>query len=207
MQYSCRLAIYAVTSLGVALAINSAVAQPFGMGAGMMHGMGAGPAGEGHARMHGAMHGPMAHATGMLTKQDAGSAADMGLVHDLLTNHTKIRRTVTNLPNGIRTVTEADDPQVIQAIKAHVVSMSERLKDGREFNIFSTTLPVLFDNRDKITSKIEMTEKGSIVTRTSTDAKVVAALQGHAGEVTELVQEGPVAMRRGMTPATPAHTH
>jgi hypothetical protein len=102
------------------------------------------------------------------------------------------------LPNGIRTVTESDDPQVAQAIKAHVASMSERLKDGREFNIFSTTLPVLFAKRDKITSKIEMTEKGSIVTRTSTDATVVAALQGHAGEVTELVQEGPVAMRRGM---------
>ena len=105
---------------------------------------------------------------------------------------------MTNLPNGIRTVTESDDPQVVQTIKAHVASMSERLKDGREFNIFSTTLPVLFDNRDKITSKIEMTAKGSIVTRTSTDAKVVVALQGHAGEVTELVQEGPVAMRRGM---------
>jgi hypothetical protein len=193
-----KIFVNAVSALGVALAITSAVAQPFGMGAGMMHGMGSGRVGEAHTPMHGAMHGPMAHATGMLTKQDAGSAADMGLVHDLLTNHSKIRRTVTNLPNGIRTVTESDDPQVAQAIKAHVASMSERLKDGREFNIFSTTLPVLFAKRDKITSKIEMTEKGSIVTRTSTDATVVAALQGHAGEVTELVQEGPVAMRRGM---------
>ena len=45
---------------------------------------------------------------------------------------------------------------------------------------------------------VEVTEKGSVVTRTSSDAKVVAALQGHAAEVTELVQEGPIAMRRGM---------
>lgn len=113
-------------------------------------------------------------------------------------NHDKIRRTVTNLPNGIKTVTESDDPQVAQAIKAHVASMSQRLGDGREFNIFSTTLPVLFENKDKITSKVEMTEKGSVVTRTSTDAKVVTALQGHAAEVTELAQEGMVAMRHGM---------
>lgn len=134
----------------------------------------------------------------MLTRQDAGSSADMDLVHDLLMDHTRIRRTVINLPDGIQTVTESDDPKVAQTIKAHVASMSERLKDGREFNIFSTTLPVLFENRDKIKSTIEMTEKGSIVTRTSTDAKVVAALQGHATEVTELVQEGMVAMRRGM---------
>lgn len=173
---------------GLALAA-AAFAQPFGMGPGMMHDMDHGAASG---------HGPMAGMVGMLTKQDAGSAADMGPVHDLVMNHAKIKRAVTNLPNGIRTVTESDDPKIAQSIKAHVASMSQRLKDGREFNIFSKTLPVLFENRDKITSKVEMTEKGSIVTRTSTDAKVVAALQGHAAEVTELAQEGPVAMRRGM---------
>ena len=134
----------------------------------------------------------------MLTQQDAGSSADMDLVHDLLMDHTKIRRTVTNLPNGIKTVTESDDPKVAQTIKAHVASMSERLKDGREFNIFSTTLPVLFENRDKIKSEVTVTEKGSIVTRTSSDPRVIAALHGHAAEVTELVQDGMVAMRRGM---------
>jgi hypothetical protein len=105
---------------------------------------------------------------------------------------------VTKLPDGIKTLTESDDPKVAQAIKAHVASMSGRLKDGREFNIFSTTLPVLFDNREKIQSVVEMTAKGATVTRTSADAKVVAALQGHAAEVTELANEGMVAMRRGM---------
>ena len=190
MKRSSKTAIKIGTSLGLGLAVAAAMAQPFGMGPGMMHGTGPGGAASGH--------GPMAGPTAMLTKQDAGSSADMGLVHDLLMNHTKIKRTVTNLPNGIRTVTESDDPQVAQTIKAHVASMSQRLKDGREFNIFSTTLPVLFENRDKIKSVVEVTEKGSVVTRTSTDAKVVAALQGHAAEVTELAREGMVAMRRGM---------
>jgi hypothetical protein len=147
-------------------------------------------------------HGPMAGAVHMLTRQDEGSDADMALVRDLLTNHTRIKRTVTNLPDGIKTVTESDDPQVAQTIKAHVASMSQRLKDGREFNIFSPTLPVLFENRDKIKSVVEVTEKGSIVTRTSTDAKVVAALQGHAAEVNELVQGGMFAMMRGMMTRT-----
>lgn len=190
MKRSSKIAIQVVTSLGLGLAVAAASAHPGGMGPGMMRGMGPGAAAGDH--------GPMAGPTAMLTKQDAGSAADMGLVHDLLTNHTKIKRTVTNLPNGIKTITESDDPQVAQVIKAHVASMSERLKDGREFNIFSTTLPVLFDNRDKIKSTVEMTEKGSVVTRTSTDAKVVTALQAHAVEVTELAQEGMVAMQRGM---------
>ena len=192
MKRSIQLAAGIAAALGLGLAAATALGQPAGIGPGSMHGM-----------MHGMEHGvgghaPMAGATAMLTKQDAGSSADMGLVHDLLMNHTKIERTVTNLPDGIRTVTESDDPKVAEAIKAHVASMSQRLKDGREFNIFSTTLPVLFANRDKIKSVVEVTEKGSIVTRTSTDAKVVAALQGHAAEVTELAQEGMVAMRRGM---------
>jgi hypothetical protein len=175
---------------GLGFVVLTAFGQPFSVAQGSMPRMepGAGAAG----------FGPMAGPTAMLTKQDAGSAADMDLVHELLFNNTKIKRSVTNLPNGIRTVTESDDPQVAQALKAHVASMSQRLKDGREFNIFSSTLPVLFENRDKIVSKVEATEKGSVVTRTSTDAKVVTALQGHAGEVSELAQDGMVAMRRGM---------
>ena len=188
MKRSSKIAVAVTASLGLGLAAATALGQA-GMGPGMGHGM-----------MHGAAggHGPMAGATGMLTRQDEGSSADMSLVHDLLANHASIRRTVTNLPNGIRTVTESDDPKVAQAIKAHVASMSQRLKDGREFNIFSTTLPVLFENRDRIESIVETTEKGAVVTRTSSDAKVVAALQGHAAEVTELAQDGMAAMRRGM---------
>jgi hypothetical protein len=202
MKGLSRMAMQVITSFGLCLAVATAFAQPAGMGPGMMHGMGGGMApGMMHGMGPGAAagdHGPMAGPTSMLTKQDAGSAADMGLVHDLLANNTRIKRTVTHLPNGIKTVTQSDDPQVAQSIKAHVASMSERLKDGREFNIFSTTLPVLFANADKITSTVEMTEKGAVVTRTSADAKVVAALRGHAAEVTELAQEGMVAMRRGM---------
>ena len=188
MNHFRSIAVVTIAALGLGVAVATATAQPFGMGPGMMHGMEHGAGG----------HGPMAGAVGMLTRQDPGSSADMGVVHDLLMNHASIKRTVTNLPDGIRTVTESDDPRVAQSIKAHVASMSQRLKDGREFNIFSTTLPVLFENRDKIKSVVESTEKGSVVTRTSTDAKVVAALQGHAAEVTELAQEGMVAMRRGM---------
>lgn len=200
MKRSSKWALGMIAALGLASGV--ALAQSHGMGPGMMHGMGMMRGmgmmqGMDHGEAAGG-HGPMAGAAHMLTRQDEGSSADMALVQDLLTNHTKIKRTVTNLPNGIKTVTESDDPKVAQTIKAHVASMSQRLKDGREFNLFSTTLPVLFENRDKIESVVEMTEKGSVVTRTSTDAKVVAALQGHAAEVTELAQEGPVAMMRGM---------
>ncbi len=143
--------------------------------------------------------GPMMHG-------DAAFRADMGLVHQMLEGHGSIRRTVTNLADGIRTVTESDDPKVSQVLIAHVASMEQRKKDGREFNLFSPTIPVLFENRTKIRTVVETTAKGVRVTQTATDPKLVAALQAHAGEVSELARDGRAAMMRGMQ-ARMGHRH
>jgi hypothetical protein len=142
------------------------------------------------------MGGPMAMQHG-----DASFADDMHLVHAMLVDNTKIKRTIENLPDGIRTVTESDDLAVARAIKAHVASMEKRLNEGRLFNLFSPTLPVLFENKDKIKTAVEMTDKGAVVTQTSADGKVVTALQAHALEVSELAREGMVAMMRNMRTA------
>jgi hypothetical protein len=169
--------VAAALGLGTAVAV---IAHPGGFGPGMM-----GPG------MGGRMADHMPHG-------DAAFADDMRLVHAMLFDHDKIRRTVANLPEGIRTVTESDDPGVARAIKAHVASMEKRLNDGKIFNLFSPTLPVLFENRDKIRTVVETTDRGSIVTQTSSDAKVVAALQAHALEVSELARDGMAAMMRNM---------
>jgi hypothetical protein len=178
MKRSSKIAVGVVAALGLGLAITAAFAHPGGMGPGMMmHGMG-GPMGAGTQR-----DGP-------------GFAADMRLVHAMIFNHDKIKRTVTKLPDGIRTVTESDDPEIAQAIQAHVASMERRLGDGREFNLFSPTLPVLFASRNKIKTNVETTANGSVVTQTSDDDKVVVALQAHAEEVSELARDGMAAMMR-----------
>jgi hypothetical protein len=158
------------------------------MAPGMMHGMG----GFG-ADGHGPMMGPMA---ARMQNADPAFADDMFLVRDMIHGHERIKRTVTNLPDGIRTVTESDDPQVAQTIKAHVASMAQRLNDGRVFNLFSPTLPILFENKDKIKTQVEATNTGVVVTQTSGDAVVVAALQAHAVEVSELARDGQAAMMR-----------
>ncbi len=143
--------------------------------------------------MHGMRAGPMA---GGMQVGDPAFSADMQLVHSMLGAHDSIKRTVTNLPDGIRTVTESDDREVAQTIKAHVASMQQRLDEGRIFNLFSPTLPVLFANRDKIKTTVETTQNGVIVAQTSADAAVVAALQEHAVEVSELARDGMLAMMR-----------
>ncbi len=183
-----KIGIAVVGSLGIALAAAVAFAAPGGMGPGMM--------------MHGPMGGMMSH--------DAASGADMATVHELLVDHEGIRRTVTNLSNGIRTVTESDDPRLAGFIRAHVASMERRLADGRPFNMFSPTLPILFANKDRIETAVEATAKGSVVTQTSSDPKVVAALQAHAGEVSKLARDGMAAMMRSAqasmaaTPGSPS---
>jgi hypothetical protein len=196
MKRSSKIAVAVVVSLGLGAAVAAAVAHPGGMGPEMMHGKG--PGGMGPGMMHGMGRGGMAGgpmAAGV--QHDEAFQADMGLVHDMLDNHEAIKRTVTNLPNGIRTVTESDDPKLAQTIKAHVASMEQRLKDGRVFNLFSPTIPVLFENKDKIRTTIEATQKGSALVQTSDDPKVVAALQAHAEEVSELARDGMAAMMRG----------
>ena len=183
MKRSRKIAAGIVATVGIGWAIASAFAQPGGMGPGMMmQGMG------------GPMGGPMAGAA----HGDASFHDDMQLVHAMLFDHEKIKRSVTNLPDGIRTVTGSDDPGVARSINAHVARMEKRLNEGRLFNLFSPTLPVLFENKDKIKTVVEMTEKGSTVAQTSADPKVVAALQAHAIEVSELARDGMAAMMRGM---------
>jgi len=126
--------------------------------------------------------------------------SERGEIHDMLKDHDKIRRTVTNLANGIRTVTESDDPDLAATIVSHVVGMRERVKEGRDpkLPIQSSTLQIIFRNKNKITTAHEATAKGIVVMQTSSDPETVAALQKHAGEVSELVKRGMAAAHENM---------
>jgi hypothetical protein len=146
------------------------------------------------AQHPGAMHGGH-HPT---EQNDSEFAADMAIVHELLATHEKIARTVTNLPNGVRTVTESDDPRVAAYIKEHVASMDERLATGEMFNMTSSTIPTIFENSDRIHTEIEETSAGVIFTQTTEDPELVATLQAHAEEVSGLVEDGMAAMMRSM---------
>ncbi|MEP6840179.1 MAG: hypothetical protein ABJA75_19140 [Bradyrhizobium sp.] len=160
--------------------------QGMGMGMGMQGQMGPGMMGMGPGMM------------GM-----NGGSATMGernRIHEMLFNHDRIKRTVTNLPDGIRTVTESDDVEVAAAIKKHVAEMGKRIEEGRDpgLPIESPALHSLFRDKDKIKTTYETTEKGIIVVQTSTDAAAVKALQDHASEVTDLAQRGMAAAHEAM---------
>ena len=131
---------------------------------------------------------------------DSTTMADMAVVHELVMNHDRVSRTVTNLPNGIRTVTESSDPRLARLLKGHVATMGARVEHGRDPGLPMETAAqrTLFRNGDKITTRADTTATGVIVVQTSNDPETVAALQKHAEEVTDLVREGMAAMHRAM---------
>jgi hypothetical protein len=133
--------------------------------------------------------GPMPNGLGpAMTRSGhyAATMAQMGDIHELFINHDRITRTVTNLPDGIRTVTESDDPRIARLLTDHVASMGQRVETGNDpgLPIESQALRVIFQNYDKIHTTIDTTATGVVVTQTSTDQNTVAALQQHASEVT-----------------------
>ncbi len=159
--------------------------EPSRMGAGMME--------MGRAQM-GMSPGMMGMNHGSATM------AEMSGIHELFANHDRIKRTVTNLPDGIRTVTELDDPRIAELIKTHVATMGKRVKEGEDpgLPIESPALHRIFRDREKIHTTYETTATGVIVVQTSTDPSTVAALQQHASEVSDFVNGGMAAMRSAM---------
>lgn len=116
-------------------------------------------------------------------------------VNDLKTifkNHKEIKRTVTNLDNGIKTETYSDKEEIRVAIVNHVTLMVTRIQENRNPKVMiqSPTLDKLFNNFDKIETSIELTDTGIAVIQTSEDPKVVKLLQTHASEINDMVEKG-----------------
>lgn len=118
----------------------------------------------------------------------------------LFRNFPAIRREVETLPDGIRTVTASDDPEVMAALVSHVAGMIARVEEGRDPQVFiqSPTLDIFFERPGAIETRIEMTGDGIMVVQTSDDPEVVAALHIHAAEVSDMAERGMQAVHERM---------
>ena len=110
----------------------------------------------------------------------------------MFANYETITREVANLENGIRTVTRSSDEDVMAVLVSHVTGMINRVEEGRDPQIFiqSPTLDIFFLRGEGIATDIEITEDGIVVTQTSDDPELVAALHTHAAEVSEMADRG-----------------
>lgn len=128
----------------------------------------------------------------------AATAGDMSSYMELFARHSEIRRTVEEIPGGVRTVTESDAPELVAQLQAHVSSMYEHLDKGAEVRCMSDSLPTLFRNADSYLRRLATTPKGVVVTETSNDPRLTQVIRAHAREVTSFVREGMPAMMDSM---------
>src|SRR5688572_30486498 len=108
-------------------------------------------------------HGPPGMGMGMMGMgRDSATRAQMRVIHELVTNHTRIERTVTNLPDGIRTVTTSADPAIARLIKDHVLTMDQRVTRGDDpgLPMESEALRAIFRGKDKIMTVADTTANG-----------------------------------------------
>ena len=110
----------------------------------------------------------------------------------LFQKHNEISRLVENIPNGIITVTETDNEELRTSIIDHVTMMVTRLQEEKNPQVIiqSPTLHEIFEYYDEIETEIELTEKGISIIQTSENEVVVALLQQHAAEISDMVNRG-----------------
>ncbi len=180
--------VVVVVVAGAAITLREpALAQMMGHMHGGHHGHGAGGMGHDEANMPG-LRGENA------TPEESAEIAV--LFHGFQT----FTREVTNLPDGIRTVTRSSDPEVMAALVSHVTGMIARVENLDDPKIFiqSPTLDIFFQRGEGIISDIAVTDEGIVVVQTSTDPEVVAALQIHAAEVSDMAARGMQAVHERM---------
>lgn len=184
------LALVAVLAGGAIYLRGPAMAQMMGQ-MGLMHGgqHGHGMDGSGHDE---------ANMPGL--RGENASPEESAELAVMFRNFQTFTREVTNLPDGIRTVTTSSDPEVMAALVSHVTGMIGRVENLDDPKIFiqSPTLDIFFQRGDGISSDIEVTEAGIVVVQTSTDPEVVAALQIHAAEVSDMSARGMQAVHEMM---------
>ena len=134
----------------------------------------------------------------MSMAHDSATMAQMRAIHELVFNHDRITRTVVNLTDGIRTVTESSDPRLARLVREHVVTMDQRAGNEAALPMASPALRAILAGKNRIRTSIDSTATGVVVVQTSSDSALVVALQKHAAEVTDLVKRGTAAMHEAM---------
>ena len=125
----------------------------------------------------------------------------------LFQKHNEISRLVENIPNGIITVTETDNEELRTSIIDHVTMMVTRLQEEKNPQVIiqSPTLHEIFEYYDEIETEIELTEKGISIIQTSENEVVVALLQQHAAEISDMVDRGMQAVHERMMQSGQTH--
>lgn len=133
---------------------------------------------------------------GRSAAEHARHRQDQRVFHHLLDQHAHFSREVEVLPNGIRTTTLADNPELAAQLKAHAHSMHERLQINLPLRRWDTLYAELFRHGRALDMHIEELPNGVRVLETSDDPEVVKLIHAHGRAVDAFVAHGPAASQR-----------
>ncbi len=121
-----------------------------------------------------------------------GMQGDMTTLHAMFADRDKIKRTVTNLPDGAEAVTESDDEAIADMLKEHVPAMEDRVLGNKPLPpmTFHPIFVELIKHADDYTLTYEETDKGMKVKYQSDDPYVVMLVQEHAKLVSRFIKNG-----------------
>jgi hypothetical protein len=125
---------------------------------------------------------------------------DRDVFHFLLANHKKITRQVTETANGVETLTESDDPEIVAKLQEHVASMYQRVENVQPIRMRDPLYREIFKHAKQIHMDLEKTEKGIRVTETADDEYVVKLIQAHAKVVSGFAEHGFAEARKNHQP-------
>lgn len=136
-------------------------------------GMGGERGGMGGGRMGGGPRGGVMHTA-------------MTLVH----NRGTIKRTVEEIPGGIRSVTTASDPSMVETVRRHVREMAALLDRGGHIRRWDPLFAEIAAQGEKIKIEYKDIDNGIEVVETSDDPEVAKLIVAHAYKVNEFVARG-----------------
>jgi hypothetical protein len=160
-----------------------------------MLGTGAGLLGLGYV-LRSVIDAPSSHAgPGMF---GGTNSMDMSTYMEMFSRHGEFRRSVDDIPGGVRTTTESDSPDLVAQLQGHVSTMYSHLEQHSEVMCMSQSLPTLFARASDYQRQITFTPKGIVAVETAGDPDLTRAIRAHAREVTGFVDDGMPAMMNGM---------
>jgi hypothetical protein len=123
---------------------------------------------------------------------DAAWQQDRGLIQQLFANRDKITRSVKNLPDGVETLTQSNDPRVARLIQVHVAAMKNRLETGRPVRQRDPLFAALFAHAGDVAMHVENTPGGVHVIEKGRNPLAARLVQAHAQVVSLFLSNGHV---------------
>ncbi|MBF6057691.1 MULTISPECIES: hypothetical protein [Thiomicrorhabdus] len=115
---------------------------------------------------------------------------DQALFSTLLEHHQQLKRETEKLPNGIRSCTTSENPELARIIQEHVIGMEKRFAGGRAIRSWDPLFAALFEYKDQIDMQYNMIDGGVEAVLTSDDPKLIELIHCHDDTLHGFVERG-----------------